>query len=170
MRIFSLLYEPPSIFCSRAADADPRVCVGSVFPQEGCPLARFDRVGQDNTASDFGVCVAGPVRPLVAVPIGPYLQHAHKAPTDGTIRGTVARPKVILPGASAATQHSAGGTLDPFIVGWLVVLYASGGHNLLSLSSMAASRPLGMNQNNNVYVFHHRVVGHRKIQLAIFSI
>ena len=58
-----------------------RMCGCSLFPQEGCPLARHGREGQDKTASDFGVCVAGPVRPLVAVPLGPSLQHAHKPPT-----------------------------------------------------------------------------------------
>ena len=55
----------------------PRVRGGSLFPQEGCPLARYGREGQDKDASDFGVCVAGPVRPLVAVPLGPSLPHAH---------------------------------------------------------------------------------------------
>jgi hypothetical protein len=58
------------------------MCGGSLFPQEGCPLTRYGREGQDKDANDFGVCVAGPVRPLVAVPIGPSLQHAHKPPTN----------------------------------------------------------------------------------------
>ena len=39
-----------------------RVCGGSLFPQEGCPLPRYGRVGQERDANDFGVCVAGPVR------------------------------------------------------------------------------------------------------------
>jgi hypothetical protein len=75
----------------------------SLFPQEGCPLARYGREGQDKDTNDFGVCVAGPVRPLVAVPIGPSLQHALKAPahkptlahqheTDGEIRISDALP------------------------------------------------------------------------------
>jgi hypothetical protein len=41
-----------------------RVCGGgSLFPQEGCPLQRYGRVGQDRDANDFGVCLAGPVCP-----------------------------------------------------------------------------------------------------------
>jgi hypothetical protein len=93
-----------------------RMCGCSLFPQEGCPLARHGREGQDKTASDFGVCVAGPVRPLVAVPLGPSLQHAHnKAPahqptlahrraTDGGIRITDACPNAVAPATSAAAS------------------------------------------------------------------
>jgi hypothetical protein len=46
------------------------VCGGSLFPQEGCPLARHGRESQDKVANDFGVCVAGPVRrtPFLLVP------------------------------------------------------------------------------------------------------
>jgi hypothetical protein len=41
-----------------------RVCGGgSLFRQEGCPLQRYGRVGQDRDANDFGVCVAGPACP-----------------------------------------------------------------------------------------------------------
>jgi hypothetical protein len=79
---------------------------------------RYGREGQDNAASDFGVCVAGPVRPLVAMPIGPSLPHAHKAPThkpalahrretDGEIRITDARSDGVAPAASAATSGMA---------------------------------------------------------------
>ena len=56
-----------------------RISIASfyLFPQEGCPLARDGREGQDKDANDFGRCVPGPVRRLVAVPIGPSLQHTH---------------------------------------------------------------------------------------------
>jgi hypothetical protein len=36
----------------------------SLFPQDGCLLARSSRVGQNDTANNFGVCMPGPVRPL----------------------------------------------------------------------------------------------------------
>ncbi len=80
MRIHNLLYAPLPVSAREPASprASGRRC--SLFPQEGCPLARYGREGQDKDANGFGVCVAGPVRPLVAVPIGPSLQHAHKAP------------------------------------------------------------------------------------------
>ena len=100
----------------------PRVCGGSLFPQEGCPLARHGREGQDPAASDFGVCVAGPVRPLVAVPLGSSLPHAHKAhkapankpplahrrETDREIRITDARPNAVAPAMSAAASGGNG--------------------------------------------------------------
>ena len=37
-------------------------CCCSLYPQEGCPLARYGREGQDKNANSFGVCVPGPVR------------------------------------------------------------------------------------------------------------
>jgi hypothetical protein len=115
MRIPGLLYAPPPASALEPATprASCRVC--SLFPQEGCPLARHGREGQDKDASDFGVCVAGPVRPLVAVPLGPSLPHAHKAPahkpthahrreTDREIRITDARPNAVAPAMSAAAS------------------------------------------------------------------
>ncbi len=68
MRIPLLLYAPPSV-----SDLEPAracYCRCSLFPQEGCPLARHGREGQDKDANDFGVCVAGPVRrlPFLLVP------------------------------------------------------------------------------------------------------
>ena len=115
MRIPQLLYVPPPV--SALEPATPRASCRrcSLFPQEGCPLARHGRECQDKDANDFGVCVAGPVRPLVAVPIGPCLQHAHKAPareptrahrreTDGEIRITDARPNAVAQTTSAATS------------------------------------------------------------------
>ncbi len=121
MRIPNLLYAPLPVSAREPASprASGRRC--SLFPQEGCPLARYGREGQDKDASDFGVCVAGPVRPLVAVPLGPSLPHAHKAPahkptlahrreTDGEIRITDACPNAVAPAMSAA----ASGTNGPF--------------------------------------------------------
>ena len=77
MRIPALLYAPPlgSALNPATPRASCRRC--SLFPQEGCPLARYGRESQDKDANDFGVCVAGPVRPLVAVPLGPSLPHPH---------------------------------------------------------------------------------------------
>jgi hypothetical protein len=81
-----LLYAPPSStssthrrrpLLSTRRRRPARMCGCSLFPQEGCPLVRYGREGQNKDANDFGVCVAGPVRPLVVVPIGPSLQHAH---------------------------------------------------------------------------------------------
>ncbi len=43
---------------------------GDSLVQEDCPLARYGRQGQDPVAYDFGDCEPGPVRPLVAVPLG----------------------------------------------------------------------------------------------------
>jgi hypothetical protein len=40
----------------------PGVYGCSLFPQEGCPLVRYGREGQDKVANDFGVCKAWPVR------------------------------------------------------------------------------------------------------------
>ena len=119
----------------------PRVCGCSLFPQEGCPLLRYGREGQDPDANDFGVCVAGPVRPLVAVPLGPSLQHVHKAPThtpalahrhetDGEIRGTDASPNKVAPAASAATS----GRNGPIFGGGIHWPW------FISFSSMSASK------------------------------
>jgi hypothetical protein len=66
LRISGLLYALPSVSALEPARAC--YCRCSLFPQEGCLLVRHGREGQDKDASDFGVCVAGPVRPLVAVP------------------------------------------------------------------------------------------------------
>ncbi len=70
MRIPNLLYAPLPV--SALEPATPRASCRrcSLIPQEGCPLARHGRDGQDKHASDFGVCVAGPVRrtPLLLVP------------------------------------------------------------------------------------------------------
>ncbi len=70
MRIPNLLYAPPSVSALEPATptASGRGC--SLFPQEGCPLARYRREGQDQAADDFGVCVAEPVRrtPFLLVP------------------------------------------------------------------------------------------------------
>ncbi len=81
MFFINLLYAPlPACALEPATPrASGRRC--SLFPQEGCPLARHSREGHDEDADDFGVCVAWPVRALVAVPLGPSLQLAHKAPT-----------------------------------------------------------------------------------------
>ncbi len=82
-RFPTILYAPPASALERFdAEPAPHVCGGSLFPQEGCPLARNGREGQNSTAFDFGVCKAGPVRPLVMVPLGPSLQHAHKTYTE----------------------------------------------------------------------------------------
>ena len=115
MRIPALLYAPPlgSALNPATPRASCRRC--SLFPQEGCPLARYGRESQDKDANDFGVCVAGPVRPLVAVPICPSLQHAQKDPThkptlahrratDREIRITDARPNAVAPAMSAAAS------------------------------------------------------------------
>ena len=70
MRIPQLLYALPPVSALEPATprASRRRC--SLFPQEGCPLARHGREGQDKDANDFGVCVAGPVRrtPFLLVP------------------------------------------------------------------------------------------------------
>ena len=119
----------------------PRVCGCSLFPQEGCPLARYGREGQDPAANDFGVCVAGPVRPLVAVPLGPSLQHMHKAPThpptlahrhetDGEIRITDASPNKVAPATSAATSGRNGPTFG-WCINWPL---------FISFSSIVASK------------------------------
>jgi hypothetical protein len=34
----------------------------SLFPQGGCPLARYARIGQDRDTNNFGMCEPGPVR------------------------------------------------------------------------------------------------------------
>ena len=115
MRIPELLYAPLPVSALELPTprASGRRC--SLFPQEGCPLTRYGREGQDKDANDFGVCVAGPVRPLVAVPLGPSLPHAHKAPahkpplahrreTDREIRITDARPNAVAPAMSAAAS------------------------------------------------------------------
>jgi hypothetical protein len=123
------------------------VCGGSLFPQDGCPLARHGREGQDKDANDFGVCVAGPVRPLVAVPLGLSLQHAHKAPahkptlahlreTDQEIRITDARPNAVAPAMSAAASERNG----PFF-GWIADHKSAMVHILeCGLSSVVASK------------------------------
>jgi uncharacterized membrane protein len=113
---------PPPVSALEPATprASGRRC--SLFPQEGCPLARHGREGQDKDANDFGVCVAGPVRPLVAVPLGSSLPHAHKAhkapankpplahrrETDREIRITDARPNAVAPAMSAAASGGNG--------------------------------------------------------------
>jgi hypothetical protein len=115
MRILNLLYAPPSVSALELPTprASCRRC--SLFPQDGCPLVRHGREGQDKDANDFGVCVAGPVRPLVAVPLGPSLQFAHNAPahkpplahrreTDREIGITDARPNAVAPAMSAAAS------------------------------------------------------------------
>jgi hypothetical protein len=115
MRLRSLLYAPPPASALERFDAEPRMCGGSLFPQEGCPLARHGREGQDQNASDFGVCVAWPVRPLVAVPLSPSLQYAHKAralkpslaywrETDREIRITDAHPNAVAPAMSVGAS------------------------------------------------------------------
>ena len=132
MRIPALLYAPPlgSALNPATPRASCRRC--SLFPQEGCPLARYGRESQDKDANDFGVCVAGPVRPLVAMQLGPSLQPVHKTPTpkptlahrretDSEIRITVTHPSTVSPATSATTS----GRHGP-IFGWLVVLYSSG--------------------------------------------
>ncbi len=115
-----LLYAPPMAASPEPPMPSPaRLCGGSLFPQEGCPLTRHGREGQDKDANDFGECVAGPVRPLVAAPIGPSLPHAHKAPahkptlahrrqTGREIRITDARPNAVAPEMSAAAPFFAG--------------------------------------------------------------
>jgi hypothetical protein len=119
MRIPRLLYVPPPASALERFDAEPGICGGSLFPQEGCPLARHGREGQDKDANDFGVCVAGPVRPLVAVPIGPSLPRAHNAPahkptlahrraTEREICIIDACPNAVAPAMSAAASGSNG--------------------------------------------------------------
>ena len=70
MRIPSLLYVLPPVFALESSTPSSRVFGCSLFPQEGCPLARYERGGQDKVANDYGVCVAGPVRrtPFLLVP------------------------------------------------------------------------------------------------------
>ena len=110
-----LLYVPRSVSALDPETPTASCCRCSLFPQEGCPLARYGREGQNKDANDFGVCVAGPVRPLVAVPLGPALQHAHEASahkptlahrreTDGEVRITDASPNAIAPATSAAAS------------------------------------------------------------------
>ncbi len=70
MRIAQLLYAPPSVVALEPSTPIASGCRCSLFPQEGCPLARYGREGQNKDANDFGVCVAGPVRrtPFFCVP------------------------------------------------------------------------------------------------------
>ncbi len=92
-----LLYAPPPVSALECFDAEPRMCGGSLFPQEGCPLARHGREGQDKTANDFGVCVAGPVRPLAAVSIRPCSTHKHLHTTQRSHTGVKQTGRFVLP-------------------------------------------------------------------------
>ncbi len=172
MRIPQLLYALPPV--SALEPATPRASCRrcSLFPQEGCPLARHGREGQDQTANDFGVCVAGPVRPLVAVPIGRSLQHAHKAPAhkptlahrrepDREIGISDARPNAVAPAMSAAAS---GGNSPIFRPDCCII----NGHCPYPLSALclvlspqnieAARRK--REQQPCVYSYHSSMLGH----------
>ncbi len=60
------MYALPSVSALKPPALSLRMCGGSLYPQEGCALARHGREGQDKDTNDFGVCVAGPVRSLHA--------------------------------------------------------------------------------------------------------
>jgi hypothetical protein len=156
-----LLYAPPPASALEPATprASGRGC--SLFPQEGCPLARYGREGQDKTANDFGVCVAGPVRPLVAVPIGPSLQHALKAPSCTQTNGRT--PACNRPGdryyrrtsersSTVNVSRSVGKEWPHFSVGWSYYKLAMVHILECALSISVASklsRLLGVNGNSN---------------------
>jgi hypothetical protein len=172
--------------CSRALRRRPaRMCGGSLFPQEGCPLARYGREGQDQSASDFGACVAGPVRPLVAVPIGPSLQHAHKVrankstlahqrETDREIGITDARPNAVAPAMSAAAsgRHGPIFSLDCRIIKWPLSISLSALRLLLSPQNIQAGRRK-REQQPCVYSYRCRILGQWLVlhdPIGIFSI
>ncbi len=177
MRITGLLYAPLPVSALELATprASCRRC--SLFPQEGCPLARHGREGQDKAANDFGVCVAGPVRPLVAEPIGPSLQHAHRAPahkptlahrceTDREIRITDERPNAVAPAMSAAASGRNGPIFRPAcrIMNWPLSI---------SLSALClVLSPQNREQQPCVYCVHCCILGQWLVLLdpiGIFS-
>ena len=162
--LISCTHRRQSLLSTRQCRAT-HVCRGSLFPQEGCPLARYERVDQDKDANDFGVCVAGPVRPLVAVPLGPSLPHAHKAPahkpthahrreTDREIRITDARPNAVAPAMSAAA--SGGNGPIPFRLACRIMNWPLS----TSLSALClVLSPQKREQQPCVYSYHGSILG-----------
>jgi hypothetical protein len=148
--LYSCTHRRRSLLSTRQCRAS-RMCGCSLFPQEGCPLARHGREGQDQDASDFGVCVAGPVRPLVAVPLGPSLQHAYNPPahkptlahrraTDREIRVTDARPNAVAMSAAASGRNAPFFLLACRIINWPLSISLSALCLVLSPQTIQAAR------------------------------
>jgi hypothetical protein len=169
MRIRNLLYAPLPVSAREPAlpRASGRRC--SLFPQEGCPLARHGREGQEKDASDFGMCVAGPVRPLVAVPLGPFPPHAHKAlahkptlahrrETDQEIGITDAPPNSVAPAMSAAASGRDGFRLE-FGPNWPLFISLNALCLLSSPQNIEAARRK-REQQPCVHSYHCSIPGH----------